>query len=112
MGVLPSQAMARQSSRTKRRILAALLALGVALAAVPAAAQSEARSGADRALGIGIDVVLVRPMRALAVVGGAVLFIPAAIMCSPGGKNAIGQAYDKLIGQPVEQAFVKPLGEF
>ena len=95
----------RSGSMARRRVLTVLAGVLLAFAlALPAQAANPAA--------IGFDVVIVRPLRVVAVGVGAAFFLPAALFCSPGGMDAIEQAYEKLVQQPYEQAFEKPLGEF
>lgn len=104
----------RQRPRPKlRAVLAAWGAIAsLALAAPPAAlALDDSRPLAERVFAVGFDAVIVRPLRTVAVVIGTAIFVPAAIVTSPSGTDAIGQAWNKFVGYPSELAFQRPLGE-
>jgi hypothetical protein len=58
------------------------------------------------------DAVVLRPPQALMAAAGAVAFVPAAILASPGGRDSIEEALDRFVMIPVETAFQRPLGEF
>jgi hypothetical protein len=60
----------------------------------------------------GIDLLLVRPFAALTLGVGAVLFVPAAIMTSPNGRDSINDAYQRFIGEPADYLVSRPLGQF
>ena len=107
--MLPSAPMRARRIRT----LLATLTLGLSLGLAPAAA-AQAPPSAGPTLGAKIfDASVVRPLRVAAVAVGAVFFVPAAMVSMPvGGMDALDQAYEKMIGDPYEAAFIRPLGEF
>lgn len=73
---------------------------------------SDSRSVAERSFAVGIDVMVVRPLATIAVAVGAAFFVPAVILTSPNGKDAMHQALEKFILIPSENAFQRPLGDF
>jgi len=88
------------------RATAASLALQLVLS-FPAAGSTAAELGAD-----AFDVVLLRPIQGVATVVGFGLFLPAAVMASPGGGSSIEAAWDHFVGEPAAQVIDRPLGEF
>lgn len=61
---------------------------------------------------IGVDLIVVRPLAAVTLAAGAVLFVPAAIMTAPNGWASIRDAYQRFVAEPGEYFFTRPLGEF
>lgn len=97
---------------TTRRAIAlptVTLALAVLLAG-PAAA--ETKSDPAAAAAFAFDLVVVRPFGLVATAVGAVMFIPAAILTSPNGRDAIEEAFDVFVAAPGEYIYKRPLGEF
>lgn len=100
--------------------LAAIAALSIGTHARPSQAADEDSVG-QRIVSTGIDMTLVRPLAALRAGIGAVLFVPAAILASPAcAVNAINgegcgpvfeAPYEVLVGEPVEYAFRRELGD-
>lgn len=107
-------------SRSWMAGLAAIAALSVSAHALPASAE-ESVPVAQQIVSTGIDMTVVRPLAALRAGIGAVLFVPAAILASPAcAVNAINgedcgpvfeAPYEVLVGEPVEYAFNRKLGE-
>ncbi len=60
---------------------------------------------------VAVDVVLVRPVAALALLGGAILFVPAWIFQTVGG-NDIGPVKEALIERPYWFLIQRPVGRF
>jgi hypothetical protein len=58
------------------------------------------------------DAAIVRPIGLSVVVLGAVWFVPAAILASPGGRPAIREAWERFVLVPGRYVFVRPLGAF
>ena len=58
-----------------------------------------------------VDALIVRPIATARVVLGALLFVPAAIISSPMGKEGFDGAYDTLIDIPFEYAFKRDIGD-
>ncbi|HPG28398.1 MAG: hypothetical protein H6748_00370 [Spirochaetaceae bacterium] len=94
-----------------RRSSAALAALALLLAATPSQAGFEG-SAAEDVLAKGVDVLIVRPLAALRVAVGAVFMAPAALFAAPSGREGLDGAYEVLLEEPIDYAFVRELGEF
>lgn len=60
---------------------------------------------------VAIDVILVRPVAALALVGGAILFVPAFLFQTLGG-NEIAPVREALIEKPYWFLIQRPVGRF
>lgn len=102
----------RLRPRLRSLLAACAVVVSLSLAAPPAAfAQDDDRNTAERVFAIGFDAAIVRPLRAVAVVVGFAIFVPAAIVTAPSGKTAIGHAWDKFVAYPSQIAFQEPLGE-
>lgn len=101
----------------RRRLLGAGLALSLLLAA-PGVASAQSLDedpwwkGPVRGANIFLDVVLIRPLSVIGLVAGTALFVPAAVMTSPGGKDTIGEAWELFVLVPGAHVWEKPLGEF
>ena len=91
--------------RAKRSLRAGILTLAAfGLLASPAHA-------ADAGSQI-FDAIVLRPLGAIGVCAGFFLFVPAALLTSPGGMDSINEAWTLFVGDPADAAFVRPLGEF
>ena len=95
----------------------AILALAVLSACLlhPAAAWAvEGTSGTSvqRVANGTFDVLILRPTGLAALVVGFGLFVPAAIVTSPGGKSSIGEVWNFFVVNPAEYAVMRPLGDF
>ena len=76
------------------------------------AADGTAGATARRIADGSFDVLFLRTT-GLAVLGvGVMLFVPAVIVSSPGGKTPIVEAWDEFIVKPTEYAITRPLGDF
>jgi hypothetical protein len=113
----------------KRRTTAAAL-LGAWLMCVPALAddysapveetpfkdaatqEAEAEAQAVYTGDVLMDVLVVRPFAFIGTAVGAILFVPAAALTSPGGMDSIQTALDQFVLVPWEYAAERPLGEF
>jgi hypothetical protein len=104
--------MAQATRLRLRRVSLIAMACACLVAPVPAQAIDDGRSGAERAFAIGLDVLIVRPLGAIAVVVGAAFFLPVALVTSPNGKDAIGHAWETFVVVPSDSTFNRPLGEF
>jgi hypothetical protein len=93
------------------RAFASLAAVVLLLSASPSTAAWEGSRGED-ALAKGVDALIVRPLASARVVIGALMFLPAALLSSPSGREGFDAAYDTLIEEPVEYAFRRELGDF
>jgi hypothetical protein len=108
----------------KRRVTAALL--GGSLLCAPALAddtleevpfKDAATLEAEEAQAVYpgdvlMDVLVVRPFAFVGTAVGAILFVPAAALASPGGMDKIETALDQFVLVPWEYAAERPLGEF
>ena len=100
---------------------AAAIAVLSLTSAQPAMAASEG-STAQQVVSTGLDVTIVRPLAAVRAIFGAILLVPASILASPAcvmnlftGEDCrpvFEAPYDVLVGEPVEYAFRRKLGEF
>jgi hypothetical protein len=118
------------SLRAGRRALAAGLVL-LSAAAVPGARAQEqappvAEAPGDEAPDPGVaeqedtdwsevgakalDLVVLRPLGALATLSGFAFFAISLPLVAPGGE--IGTSWDTFVMAPVDYTFVRPLGEF
>ena len=61
---------------------------------------------------IAADLLLIRPCAGVTAAVGVALFVPAAIMTSPNGKESIKDAYQRFVREPGEYFATRPLGEF
>lgn len=97
-------------------VTSAFLLLASSTANAQEGAENEAwkweGSRADEITGVGLDALLVRPLAAARVVVGAAFLVPAAILSSPGGRDAIEGAYEIFLREPAEYAFGRKLGDF
>jgi hypothetical protein len=98
-------------------ILALLLPIAAAAQTQPDAKLQDATlepvepKGLNPAVG-AFDVLVVRPLAATALPVGVALFVPAALLSAPGGKDSVGQALDFFVMTPARYVFTRPLGEF
>ncbi len=93
------------------RAFASLAAVVLLLSASPSTAAWEGSRGED-ILAKGVDALIVRPLASARVIIGAIMFLPAALLSSPSGKEGFDAAYDTLIQEPSEYAFQRELGDF
>jgi hypothetical protein len=61
---------------------------------------------------VGADLLVIRPLAAVTLCAGAVLFVPAAIMTAPNGWESVKEAYQRFVAEPGEYFYSRPLGEF
>ena len=78
----------------------------------PEPAQEEARPPRPNPALMVIDLLIARPLGLVAVVVGAVLFLPVALITSPMGLDSIQAAQEAFISVPSNDVFKRPLGEF
>jgi len=81
-------------------------------AAEPAPVEEHWYDGAMRGLDVGVDLVVVRPLAAVTWGAGAALFVPAAVMTAPNGWDSVKESYDRLVREPGDYLYSRPLGEF
>ena len=94
--------------RLPRRIAATAIVVLMIGALSPAAQAMDADDSSAEA--ITADLLLLRPAGVMGCLFGAVLFIPAAILSSPGGWDNVMDAYELLIREPFDTTFRRPLG--
>lgn len=106
---------AHRSTRSLAPFAIALFVMST-LFASPALAEWEwpewEGSPAEDVVAKGVDAVIVRPLASVRVVVGTLLAGPAILLSSPSGREGIDLAYDTLIAEPAEYAFVRKLGDF
>lgn len=114
----------RAPNSTRRGISLSLLMVLAISSASPAAAAPDwwpempdfdlgwEGSTAQKATASGVDLLFVRPVATVRVVIGGLMFVPAAALSAPSGREGIDGAYETLIELPVEYAFERELGEF
>jgi len=96
---------------TTRKLLAilTLVAVAVTLTAPPALAAAGEMviddASADAMIG---DLVFLRPMGLVAIVGGSLAFVLSLPFSALGGN--VGEAAQKLVVDPARYTFVRPLG--
>ncbi|MBW2385692.1 MAG: hypothetical protein JRG92_18830 [Deltaproteobacteria bacterium] len=93
-----------------RRGLRSILLTAALCCGLAGPAQAEIHWGE---IGAGtFDVLVLRPLGALGTVVGFAMFIPAAILSAPGGKDNINSAWDLFVVEPADSAFRRSLGDF
>ncbi len=75
-------------------------------------AQGFEGSAAEDVIAKGLDALVIRPLGAARVVIGAVFLVPASLFSSPGGLDSLRAAYEVLLEEPIEYAFMRELGDF
>jgi hypothetical protein len=80
--------------------------------AEPVPVESHWYDGPVHTADVAADLVVIRPLAAVTLVVGAVLFVPAAIMTAPNGRDGVKDAYDRFVREPGEYVYSRPLGEF
>jgi len=105
--------MSSRRSVISRAVSASLLAIAlVTTTAAGAARAGDAEEKSAEWPDATYDAVVLRPLQTVAVVFGAALFVPAAIVSSPGGRPAVYDAWDIFVAEPADTAFKRPLGSF
>ena len=66
----------------------------------------------EREADVAFDLVIIRPFAGITAAAGAILFVPAAILTAPNGKDSIKEAYERFVREPGEYFISRPLGEF
>ena len=99
-------------------MLGALVLLPAASSAEEAAAEpapiveSHWYDGPLRGLDLTVDVLVVRPLAAITLAAGGALFVPAAILTAPNGRDSITEAWERFVIEPGEYLWARPLGDF
>ena len=73
---------------------------------------AEARPRRPNPALMGFDLLIVRPLGFVAAAVGLVLFLPAALITAPMGRDSIQAAKETFITVPSNAVFKRPLGEF
>lgn len=114
---------AEPRNRSTRALVASLAAATLLFGAAPASAAPEwlkfpempdwewEDSRAMKATATVLDAFVVRPVAAVRVLVGGALFLPAAMLSVPMGREGLETAYETLITEPTEYAFKRPMGE-
>lgn len=97
-----------------------LLAISVLCASLLFPLTGQAQDGSDAAPKPGavrvadatFDALFLRPSGLVVFVVGAVMFIPAAVLATPGGKDAVDEASERFVQAPAKYLFTRPIGEF
>lgn len=94
----------------KNRCGAGLIALALAVAAVPGRADDSNTVTGDKGTDMLVDVVVMRPLGLVATVVGTALTIVALPFTIPTG--SVGDSAREMIVKPAEYTFKRPLGQF
>jgi hypothetical protein len=104
----------RQRTRPAH-IAASLAAMSILVASPAFAADSASFSWEDsRAQDVTaktLDVLIVRPLAAIRVIFGALIFVPTFLISLPMGQEGFDGAYEILIDDPIEYAFLRDIGD-
>ena len=84
--------------------------LAILLLPAPARALEDIDEGPHPAVA-AFDLALLRPFGFAATVIGAILFVPAALVTSPGGFDRMGEALELFVLVPGKNVFRRPIGE-
>ncbi len=89
---------------------AAAIALAIAMFAAPMAAYAQSSIATERDdLSVIFDLLIIRPLAYATMVGGAILYVPAAIITAAGG-NDLKPIQDTFLRAPYRFAVTRPLG--
>ena len=77
-----------------------------------AQAQEQVEPPSPNPMAVGFDVVVLRPLGLVATAVGAVLFVPAALLTAPNGRDGVDTALKFFIIEPAKSVFQRPLGDF
>jgi hypothetical protein len=76
------------------------------------ATESPARVSAGDVFFRGFDAVIVRPVSAVRMLVGAVLFFPLSELSLIGGLDNAREGFDVFVATPARYTFTRPLGDF
>lgn len=93
----------------KSKVRAAIVTL---IAGLLLPAQVHAGFQAPHFVSVGFDLVLLRPLGLVGAAAGALLFLPAALVSAPNGKQGFDEVKERFISEPVQNTFRRPLGDF
>jgi hypothetical protein len=94
----------------RRRLKAFMLALALAIAPLPAAADDPNTVSGDKGTDMLVDIVVMRPLGLAATVIGTALTIVALPFTIPTG--SVGDSAREMIVKPAQYTFKRPLGQF
>jgi len=105
--------------RPKSSARVAILTL-IALLMLPAQGLAQAKKPADdlepqpspSILASAFDIVILRPFGVVVLAVGSAMFVPAAIVTAPGGRDNLEGALDFFVLSPYRDVFTRPLGDF
>lgn len=95
---------------TMGRFRAGLIALTLAIAPFPAAADDPNTVSGDKGTDMLVDIVVMRPLGLVTTVIGTALTIVALPFTIPTG--SVGDSAHEFIVKPAEYTFKRPLGQF
>ena len=78
----------------------------------PAPVEQHWYDGPLRDFDVAFDLIVIRPLAAVTWGAGAALLVPASIMTAPNGWDSVKEAYDRLVREPGDYFYSRPLGEF
>jgi hypothetical protein len=81
-------------------------------AAVEKEVESNVAKQRDRNFDQLFDLIILRPLGLGATLVGGALFLPAALIASPGGAEGIQGVWEAFVAPSFESTFQNPLGEF
>jgi hypothetical protein len=99
----------RDSKKLNGRVAAMALIAAILLPS-PAYAQFDPTPANIAAA--SFDVVILRPMRILETVLGAVLAVPVALIGAPNGKDGFREVWERFVSEPAKSVYQQPLGDF
>lgn len=89
---------------------AAAIVLAITMFAAPMAAYSQSSIASERDdLSVVFDLLIIRPLAYAVMVGGAILYLPAAIITAADG-NDLKPVQDTFLKAPYRFAITRPLG--
>ncbi len=89
---------------------AAAIVLAIAMIAAPMAAYAQSSISTERDdLSVVFDLLIIRPLAYVTMLGGAILYIPAALITEAGG-NDLKPVKDTFLRAPYRFAVTRPLG--
>jgi hypothetical protein len=94
------------------RGLALLLTLAVLALSSPALAEEVPEAPGPGVGDMVFDALVLRPTGLVVAMVGMALFVPAALLASPGGSRPISEARDYFVRTPTDFLTARPLGEF
>ncbi len=77
-----------------------------------ASAEQSSQTRIDSVFETGFDLVVLRPLGLVGLVGGACLFVPAVILTAPGGSEGVTDSVDIFLKTPWRDLVERPVGDF